>query len=349
MKSHKNIFEEICSFENLYQSYLKARKCKRYKDYILDFSWNVEEELLALQAELKNKTYQHGEYYEFTLYDAKKREIKAAPFRDRVVHHALCNVIEPLFDKKFIYDSYACRKGKGTHKAVKRFEQFLKSSEDKWKGKEVYCLKCDVSKYFDSIDHEILLSLIGRVVKDDDAMWLIKIIVKSSFKHRLHSYDLFHYRDTGIPIGNLTSQLFANLYLNELDQFVKHSLQKKYYLRYMDDFLLLGDDKRELHGCENVLRKFLSEELKLELHKRKVSLAPVGEGVFFLGYRIFQGYKLVRKTTVKRFLANMQLKVVDGEDLADSIRSWLSFANNTSNFSLKQMLVKRFDYNIFAI
>jgi retron-type reverse transcriptase len=329
----------------LYNAYLKARKCKRYKEYVLDFSWNVEKELMKLQGELVNKTYKHGEYYEFTLYDAKKREIKAAPFRDRVVHHALCNMIEPIFDNGFIYDSYACRKEKGTHKAIKRLDQFIKSSGDKWGEGNVYCLKCDISKYFDSIDHEVLISLIEKSIKDKEVMWLIREIVKSSFSHRVHN-DLFNYRETGIPIGNLTSQLFANLYLNELDQFVKHDLQKRYYLRYMDDFLVFGDNKGELHKCEDILRNFLEKELKLELHRRKVSLDPVGQGVSFLGYRVFENYKLIRKSTVKRFVKNIQLKVANGEGIAESVRSWLSFANYANIFSLKQMLSERSDLGL---
>jgi retron-type reverse transcriptase len=254
-------------------------------------------------------------------------------------------MIEPIFDNGFIYDSYACRKEKGTHKAIKRLDQFIKSSGDKWGEGNVYCLKCDISKYFDSIDHEVLISLIEKSIKDKEVMWLIREIVKSSFSHRVHN-DLFNYRETGIPIGNLTSQLFANLYLNELDQFVKHDLQKRYYLRYMDDFLVFGDNKGELHKCEDILRNFLEKELKLELHRRKVSLDPVGQGVSFLGYRVFENYKLIRKSTVKRFVKNIQLKVANGEGIAESVRSWLSFANYANIFSLKQMLSERSDLGL---
>lgn len=316
MKRYNNLYSKLCSFENLYSAYLKARKSKRYKEYVLDFSWNVEKELIKLQGELLNKTYKHGEYYEFTLYDAKKREIKAAPFRDRVVHHALCNIIEPLFDKGFIYDSYACRKEKGTHKAVKRLDKFIQSTEEKWGKENVYCLKCDISKYFDSIDHDILFNLIKKRIKDSDTLWLIREIIDSSFVHD------FKPRKTGIPIGNLTSQLFANLYLNELDIFVKHVLRERYYLRYMDDFLILANEKKKLHKEEILLRNFVKDNLQLELHPSKVSLSPVPKGIYFLGYQIFREYKRLRKSTVIRFLKKLKLKK-SKEEINSSVLSWL--------------------------
>lgn len=333
MKRYNNLYSKLCSFENLYSAYLKARKSKRYKEYVLDFSWNVEKELIRLQGELVNKTYKHGEYYEFTLYDAKKREIKAAPFRDRIVHHAVCNIIEPIFDKGFIYDSYACRREKGTHKAIKRLDRFIQSTEEKWGKENVYCLKCDISKYFDSIEHNILFDLIKKRIKDSNTLWLIREIINSSFV-----YD-FKPRKAGIPIGNLTSQLFANLYLNELDIFVKHILREKYYLRYMDDFLILGSDKKILYKEEILLRGFLKENLKLELHPGKVSLCPISKGTYFLGYKIFREYKLLRKSTVVRFLRNMRQK--EGEEIIDSIRSWFSFASYANSYSLKEVLVRK--------
>jgi RNA-directed DNA polymerase len=339
MRTYKNLYSQVCSFENLYKAYLKARKSKRYKEYVLDFSWDVEKELRKLQEELINKTYQHGNYYKFTLYDAKKREIKAAPFRDRVVHHAICAIIEPIFDKSFVFDSYACRKGKGTHSAIRRLDRFIKSLCTKWGEENVYCLKCDISKYFDSIDHNILLSLIGKKIKDPDLYWLIKKVVKSSLTHRVYK-SLFDFRDTGIPIGNLTSQLFANLYLNKLDQFVKHNLRQKYYLRYMDDFLVLSNSKKELHRLESVLRVFLRKELKLELHHTKVSLYTLSKGIGFLGYRNYRNYRLVRSSTVRRFVRNVELKKTRLEK-EESIRSWFSFVSYANTFHLKQAINSR--------
>jgi retron-type reverse transcriptase len=184
---------------------------------------------------LKNKSYKHGEYYEFLVSDSKKRIIRAAPFKDRIVHHSLCNIIEPIFDKLFIFDSYACRKGKGLHKAITRFKEFLRTIKLK-NGLEnydnIYCLKGDIVKYFDSVDKEVLFELIKRRIQDKDALKIIKTILDSYIK--------------GLPIGNLTSQLFANIYLHELDFYIKNTLKCKYYIRYMDDFIILDADKKKL-------------------------------------------------------------------------------------------------------
>ncbi|MDD3006940.1 MAG: reverse transcriptase/maturase family protein [Candidatus Pacebacteria bacterium] len=334
MKTYKNLYEEICSFENLHLAYLKARKGKRYRNEILEFSYNLEENLLKLQTELRNQTYKHGSYREFIVCDSKKRLIKAAPFRDRVVHHALCNIIEPIFEKGFIYDSYACREGKGTHKAIKRVERFWQSAEDS-RGldeKDLYCLQCDVSKYFDSIDHKTLLAIIKRKIIDGRTLCLIEKIINSDW-HKKVFENLFEFRFSGIPIGNLTSQLFANIYLNELDRFVKHSLREKFYVRYMDDFLILSFDKRKLQHLKKVIKEFLTDCLALTLHPKKANIFPISKGIDFLGYRIFRQYKLLRKSTVRRFVKRTKRfrKKLQGGKMAekkfdDSVRSWLTYA-----------------------
>ena len=345
MKTYKNLFNKICSFENLHLAYLKARKCKRYKDEILKFSWNLEENLLKLQKELMSQTYQHGGYREFVVCDSKKRKIKAAPFKDRVVHHALCNIIEPIFDREFIYDTYACRENKGTHRAIKRLEKFIKSVNSTLREREmnfpaskIYCLQCDVSKYFDSIDHQILFSLLRKKIADPKALWLIKIIVESSNKEP----------GKGIPIGNLTSQLFANVYLNELDQFVKHQLRIKYYIRYMDDFLILHFNKKELHKIKNQIQMFLRDKLKLELHPKKADIFPVDRSVDFLGYRIFRNHRLLRKSTVKRFIKRVKIyrkrmenTLMTEEKFNQSLDSWLAYARFGNSWRLRQNLSEK--------
>ena len=337
MKSYKNLFEKIYPFENLHLAYLKARKCKRYRENVLKFSYNLEENLLRLGVELKSQTYQHGGYREFIVYDLKKRRIKAAPFRDRVVHHALCNIIEPIFDKGFIYDSYACRKGKGTHKAIKRLEKFIKSSKDKLLSK-THCLKCDVSKYFDSIHHEILLKIIEKKIADQKVLWLINEILESSQEAP----------GKGIPIGNLTSQVFANIYLNELDQFVKHQLRVRYYLRYMDDFLILDYNKKELHRVKEEIREFLRDKLKLELHLKKANVFPVEKSIDFLGYRIFGDYRLLRRSTVKRFIKRTrayQKRLNNGlmscEKFNNSLQSWIAYAELSNSWRLRKDLSEK--------
>ena len=337
MKTYNNLFEKVSSFENLYLAYLKARKCKRYKLEILKFSYNLEENLLSLEEELLNQTYQHGGYREFVVSDSKKRLIRAAPFRDRVVHHALCNIIESIFDKGFIYDSYACRKGKGTHKAVKRLEEFIRVLLAKSKG-EIYCLKCDISKYFETIDHEILFALFKKKIADPKVLWLLKEILESS--ENLSS--------TGIPIGNLTSQLFANIYLNELDQFMKHCLRVRYYLRYMDDFIVLGFDKKNFHQIKKEIREFVENKLKLKMHPKKFNISLVGEGIDFLGYRIFGNYRLLRKSTVKRFIKRTKVyqkklseSLMTEEKFTDSLRSWLDYAEYANSWRLRKDLSRK--------
>ena len=340
MKTYNNLFEKLCSFENIHLAYLQARKCKRYRNNILEFSYNLEENLLRIQQELLNQTYQHGGYRKFTVCDSKKRQIKAPSFPDRVIHHALCNIIEPLFDKGFIFDSYACRKGKGTHGAIKRLEKFWRSTPDPagGRGKKKFCLTCDISKYFDSIDHKILLKLIKKKITVGRTLWLIEKILNSSEEKP----------GVGIPIGNLTSQLFANIYLNELDQFVKHGLRARYYIRYMDDFLILDFDKRELRQIKKEIREFLKNKLNLELHPKKANIFPVEKGIAFLGYQIFGTHRLLRKSTVKKFIKRTkfyQRRLREGlmspEKFNQSLQSWLSYTGFGKSWRLRKNLSER--------
>jgi RNA-directed DNA polymerase len=323
MKRHRDIFSQICDFETLYKAYNKARKGKRYKQEILAFGYNLESNLLQLQSELKNKTYKHGAYRKFIVHDAKKREIKAATFKDRVVHKALHDVLEPFFDKSFINDSYACRKGKGVYKAISRLERFLNNPYNK------YCLQCDISRYFKSVDHEKLFSLISRKIKDEDVLWLVKEIISSYSEE--NSYR------KGIPIGNLTSQLFANLYLNELDNIVKHQLHERYYVRYMDDFLFLGGSKKELKKTLRATKGFLKDSLKLELHPSKILVFPINKGIDFLGYRVFKDYRLLRKSTVKRFLRREKKKGIK-HDLEKSWTSFIAYMKHGSSWRKKEKM-----------
>jgi len=332
------MFKKICSFENLHLAYLKARKCKRYRNEILKFSYNLEENLLQLQYELLNQTYCHGPYRKFIVYDIKKRHIKAAPFRDRVVHHALCNIIEPIFNKGFIYDTYACRKEKGTHKAIKRLGKYLKSVPNPVGGlenKKIYCLQCDISKYFDSINHGILLEFITKKIADKKVLWLIKEILNSSHEKP----------GIGIPIGNLTSQIFANIYLSELDQFAKHKLRLRYYLRYMDDFLILNTNKKKLHDIRKQIQEFLLNSLKLKLHPKKANVFPTEKGIDFLGYRVFENHRLLRKNTVKRFIKRTKLYqkklkkgLITEEKFNQSLQSWFAYAEFGDSWQLCQKL-----------
>ncbi len=317
MKRKDNLFDKICSFENIHSAYFKARKGKRFKKDILLFNYNLEANLINLQKELRTEKYVHGGYKEFIVQDSKKRKIRAPCFRDRVVHHALCNVIEPIFEKTFIFDSYACRKKKGTHRALKRLKAWLKTAEGG------YCLKCDISKYFDSIDQTILFNLIQKKIKDEKAIRLIGKII-CSFNKEIK---------IGIPIGNLTSQLFANIFLNQLDQFIKRELKQKHFIRYMDDFLILGG-KRELQCFKKKISDYLRLNLGLELHPRKADVFPLFKGIDFLGYVAFKNNVLLRKNTVKRFL-----KKTKKTERKEKINAWFAYARPADAFGLTRSLV----------
>ncbi|MDD2245415.1 MAG: reverse transcriptase/maturase family protein, partial [Dysgonamonadaceae bacterium] len=237
MKRVGNFYSKLYDFSNLYNSFLKVKKGKRYKKEILEFSFNLEENLFDLQEDLKNETYRHGDYRKFIVRDSKKREIKAPKVRDRVLHHALCNLISPIFEKTFYHGSYACRKGKGNHVAVFDVKRKLNKKDD------YYCFQSDISKYFDSVNHCLLYRIIERKIKDKKILKIIKEILKSN--------------EIGIPIGNLTSQLFANVYLNELDQFIKRKLKIKDYFRYMDDFLIFSTHKSHLREVKDKIEVFI--------------------------------------------------------------------------------------------
>jgi retron-type reverse transcriptase len=319
MKRHNNLFERITSFENLLLASRKAQKGKRFKSSVGSFNLEIEKELLQIQYELRNQVYRPGSYKRFFIYDPKKRLISAAPYRDRVVHHALCNIIEPIFDKTFIRDSYACRVGKGTHKAVDRFTKFCRQNR--------YVLKCDISKYFDSVDHHILFELIARKIKDKNALCLIKLIIDS----------LNGREGKGIPIGNLTSQFFANIYLNGLDHFIKERLKCGYYIRYVDDFVLLADNKNELHEAKKLISDYLAG-LKLNLHPKKSTVSLVSQGTDFLGYKIYPTHRLVKKSNVRRFVRRMKKyrkALFEGktslEKISMSIQSWIAHASHADS------------------
>jgi len=332
VKTHKNLFEKICSFENLFDAYLKTRRRKRYKVAVLKFSYNLEENLMKIKEELEKQIYRHGNYVSFQVVDQKKRTIKAVPFRDRIVHHALCNVIEPIFDKIFIYDSYACRKEKGSHFGANRLTKFLR----KHRKDKLYALKCDIKKYFESMDHEILLKIISRKINDEKVLWLVREIVESDCSEK----------GKGIPIGNLTSQLFANVYLNELDYFVKHKLRIKYYLRYVDDFVILHESKEKLKEVKQEIIGFLKEKLKLELHEKKQNIFPVSNGIDFLGYRIFHSHRRIRRSNIRKFIKRnkeltrrYQKGIIEFEKIRASINSWLGYVSHADSFGLRKKIL----------
>ena len=341
MKRVGNLWSNIIDFDNLLFASRKAQRGKRFQENVLRFNYDLEAELFDIRDELMEKTYQPGEYKTFEIYEPKKRMISAAPYRDRVVHNALCNVIEPIFEKSFIYDSYANRKEKGTHKALDRFVKYFRSSQ--------YVLKCDIVKYFPSIDHEILKNLLRRKIKCKDTLWLIDLIIDNSNPQiPVHAYfasdNLFtpFERKKGLPIGNLTSQFFANVYLNQLDHFIKDKLGIKKYVRYVDDFAVFSDDKLFLKELRQKIELEL-EKYRLRIHPVKSQITHVTYGENFLGFRIFPNKIRVKSDNLRRARRRMKdlqddykngLKGMD--EIGQSIQSWVSHLNYGDTYRLRK-------------
>jgi len=332
MKTYKNLYPKIYDFDNLHLAYLKARRCKRYRHDVLRFSANLEDNLIDIQNHLIWKTYRTGRYRFFTVYEPKERLIASLSFRDRVVHHALHNIIEPIFERSMIYDSYACRKEMGVLSGVQRTTRFLRDSTRRW-GR-VYCLKGDVKKYFPSVHHETLKQIIRKRIACPDTLEMIDRIIDSTGE------------EVGMPIGNLTSQLFANVYLSELDHFVKEECGVKYYIRYMDDFVILYDDKRVLKNLLEDVEYYLRVALRLRLND-KTQIFPVGpRPIDFLGYRIFPEYRLLRKGNLRRtkrklkkFARLYALGQISLLDVQPSIVSWIGHAQHADSWRVRNKIL----------
>ncbi|MFA5514279.1 MAG: reverse transcriptase/maturase family protein [Sphaerochaetaceae bacterium] len=312
------MFAQICDLEQLVGSYYLARRGKRDKPRICEFDFFLESNLVKLRYLLNSGNYIPSPYAHFTIYDPKTRQVAAPAFRDRVLQHSLVSTIEPFFEKRFIFDSYACRKGKGTHFGAKRVRKFLMAARCiNGSDKEIYILQCDIQNFFQSISWDVLLASINKVVKCSKTLDLIQKIVttheKTTGRGEEESNQLSLFSTVGadppavsveerrgLPIGNLTSQLFANIYLNELDHFVKETLRERWYARYMDDFLIIHPDKNHLCEAKERIRIFLKETLNLRLHPKKIAIKNVKEGVPFVGYRTFYDHILVRGSTLRR-------------------------------------------------
>jgi RNA-directed DNA polymerase len=337
-KTYRHLYEQITDFANMHQAYLQARRNKRYCPEVLAFSVNLEKELLQLKQELATRSYRTGRYRRFTIHEPKTRQVAALPFRDRVVHHALCNVIGPIFEATFIYDSYACRKGKGTHAGANRVTQFLRQAQRR--HDQIWVLKGDIAQYFPSVDHATLLAIIDRKIKCTGTTWLIEEI--------LESWHTNGKPEKGIPIGNLTSQLWANLYLNELDKFVKHDLKCRWYVRYMDDWIILHNDKSRLQRIKAQIADYLNQHLALQLNT-KTNVFPAAQGINFLGYRIWATHRLLRKSSAKRMKHRLKTfeqgytnGTIELEHITASVMSWLGHASHADTYNLRNKLFADF-------
>lgn len=343
MKRYGNLYQEIINFENILIASRQAQKSKRFRDNVLDFNYHLETELIKLQKHLTDKTYQPGAYRTFRLTNPKSRLISAAPYRDRVVHHALCNIIVPIFERTFVADSYANRIGFGTHRALKKFTHSARNSP--------YVLQCDIRKYFPSIDHIILKELIRRKIKCPDTLWLIDTIIDNSNEQEtvidyFAGDDLLSpiTRRKGLPIGNLTSQFFANIYLNGFDKIIKEELKISKYVRYVDDFALFSDDRELLADARLAIEAYLAE-LRLKIHPIKSQLFETKIGATFPGFRIFSHKIRVRNSNLhqaRRRLKRLKTDYAQGKlelnQVTQSMRSWIAHLEHGDTWRLRKQI-----------
>ncbi|MCP4416949.1 MAG: RNA-dependent DNA polymerase [Chloroflexi bacterium] len=346
MKTYSNLYPKIIHWGNLYEAYRKARKGKRSKPPAATFELNLEENIVTLHEELSQKRYQPGAYHSFFIHEPKRRLISAAPFRDRVVHHALCNVIEPIFERSFIHDSYANRIGKGTHRALDRCQQYSRRFR--------YVLQCDLQQFFPSIDHAILRNALARKIEDMDTLWLIDQILASGRGVLTEQYSMRWFpgddllavnRPRGLPIGNLTSQFWANCYLNEFDHFVKRELCCKGYVRYVDDFLLFANEKETVHTWLAMLQERLTQ-LRLTIHP-SAQPRPITEGIPFLGFVVYPTHRRVKRRKVthyKRKLNRLMQQYEDGligqETVQASVQGWINHVRYADTWRLRQTVLR---------
>lgn len=304
-------------------SWKEFKKGKRKKVDVKVFSKNIPENILDIYDELKSGSYRHGNYHDFYLADPKLRHIHKATVKDRIVHHAIFRILYPVFDPTFIFDSYSCRIGKGTHRAIHRFRQLAKKVSHN-NTTTCWILKCDIRKFFDSMDHRILLSLIQKKIKDKETIDLLQEIITS-----------FSVTDNkGIPLGNLTSQLFCNIYMNEFDQFVKHTLKETYYIRYADDFVVLSEDRKHLENLILNISNFLEDNLKLTLHPNKIIIKTLASGVDFLGWVNFYNHRVLRTTTKKRMLRKLKHNTNQ-----QSIQSYLGMMSHGETYKIRKRMI----------
>ncbi len=366
----------LFSLENIYRAYRQCRRRKRNTYNALIFEQNLEDNLLELHESLNNQTYLPKPSIAFLVEKPKRREIFAADFRDRVVHHLLVNDMEPQWERRFIHDSYACRQGKGTHKAVERLRSFTRKVTANGTRRAWY-LQLDVRGFFITLNRQILFKRLAKHESDPTILWLIQVILFQELTHRCRLRDarrsdfeslpahktLFKTApDCGLPIGNLTSQFFANIYLDILDQFVKHQLKARYYLRYCDDFILLSENKSQLETWEEQISTFLNDNLQLQLNERR-KLRPISDGIDFLGYIVRPDYLLVRR----RVIGNLWERLIRAEQalgiktyavgyivyfypwplqtqIAQWLNAYLNHFNKASTYHLIQSLRQRFKW-----
>ncbi|OGF78515.1 hypothetical protein A3A15_02720 [Candidatus Giovannonibacteria bacterium RIFCSPLOWO2_01_FULL_43_60] len=312
-------FDEIISVENLLLAWQEFLKGKRKKADVQEFSMHLMDNILALHHDLKERKYKHGGYHAFNISDPRPRNIHKAIVRDRLLHHAIYRKLYPFFNRIFVADSYSCRIGKGTYKALNRFLEFgRKVSRNN--TKTCWVLKGDIRKFFANIDHEVLMTILKKYISDEDIIWLLYEIIESFVP--------------GLPLGNLTSQLFVNIHMNEFDQFIKHKLNAKHYIRYADDFVIFSENKTWLEVLIPQIRDFLSDKLCLELHPDKLFIKTLASGVDFLGWVHFPGHRVLRTTTRRRMIKRMSEK-----SKSETINSYFGLLRHGNTFKIKKRIL----------
>ena len=316
-------FEDLISIENLLFAWQEFLKGKRNKKDVQQFQFNFMDNIVSLHQELSHHTYKHGLYQEFRINDPKPRIIHKASVRDRLLHHAVYRSLYPLFDNIFITDSYSCRNNKGMHRAIQRLRQFS-YSVSKNNTKPCWVLKCDIKKFFHSIDQQVLLQILEERISDKNIMVLLKEIIAS-----------FHadQRGIGLPLGNLTSQLFCNIYMNEFDQFIKHILKVKYYIRYADDFMILDQDKQYLENLIPIMGTFLQRNLKLQIHPGKIFIKTLASGMDFLGWIHYFDHRILRTITKRRMFKRLR-----NNTNPQSIQSYFGMMSHGNTYNIKSMI-----------
>lgn len=326
-------YKDIISIKNLYEAWQEFLPGKKNKEDVAEFALNLSNNIFSLHNDLKIKRYIHGPYTAFNISDPKPRNIHKAVVRDRLLHHAIYRILYPYFDARFISDSYSCRNLKGTHRALNRFRDFaLKVSKNN--TKQCWILKCDIKKFFASIDQTILLNILKKHIADTDILWLLERVISSFYSTK---------EGTGLPLGNLTSQLLVNVYMNEFDQWMKHKMGVKYYIRYADDFVIISEDKDYLLELTPKIADFLEENLKLSLHPNKVFIKTIYSGVDFLGWVHFPDHRVLRTATKRKMFRNLNSK--EGEKRENAVASYLGMLKWGSGYEIAKE-VQSFNGNV---
>lgn len=342
-KVYHDLFEKIAASEHLFAAWEEFRKGKSSRVDVQEFEIRLEENIFALHRELMTGMYRHGSYSAFMICDPKQRPIHKATVRDRVLHHAVFSALNPVFEPAFIAHSFSCRRNKGTHRGVDALERMLRRVSRN-NTRACFALKCDVRKFFASVDHSVLLEILARRIKDDRVLRLLENIIASfsSESPKLNS-------GKGIPIGNLTSQLFANVYMNEFDQFMKHELGIRHYVRYTDDFVIVENNEETLRSLLLPISNFLQKKLHLDLHPHKVTIRKYSEGIDFLGYVLRPHHRTLRTVTKRRMLRKLHEKAekcVAGmrteESCEHSLQSYLGVLSHANAHRLSQELKNRY-------